>query len=418
MSFMKPTKLNLSPIQNFGVRSGCLSVLLFATAWPAASAQTLSAQEVTQARSEIKATVVELTKDKYRGRGYEKKGALTAAAYLAKRAKSLNANAVVSFQDFTDTLLISKKAAVTLDGKKLIPGFDFVVEDASASASGTFVKGGKNDNKLVVITESDYNKALSGKKTLPSFDLLAVFSRKPVIGRTKDQYPFPVLFFTDSALIFGAKELKVSVEQAPQVITLRNVIIDIPGLSNDSLLVLTGHYDHLGMQGKAYFPGANDNSSGCAVILQTIQNLYNNPPRFNTRIIFFSGEEAGLLGSKNYVGRAENQDGIKRIAGLINLDLLGTGEEGIMIENAPDEPVLANAFTSELKEQFPTATVKRRANAPNSDHYPFTLREVPAVFMYTLGGSAEYHNVHDTADKLSYQLAPYVSKALSNWLLP
>lgn len=398
----------------------CLS--LFVT-WVALApfdgfAQSLSNEELTSARQAIKTNVLELTKEKYHGRGYEKKGALTAASYLAKQVKLLNSNAIVSFQDFTDTLIVSKKASVTVDGKKLVPGFDFVVEDVSGNASGTFSSNPKSVDKFVVITQATYQAAMLGKATLPSFDLLAVYSKKPVIGRVKEQIPFPVLFFTDSALIFGAKEIKVTITASAKVVKLRNVVVDISGQSNDSILMLTAHYDHLGMQGSGYFPGANDNSSGCAVVLQTIRNLENKAPRFNTRIIFFSGEEAGLLGSKDYVGRAENKGELKRIAGLINLDLLGTGEEGIMIENAPDEPVLSAAFKSELQSVQPSAVVKTRANAPNSDHYPFTLREVPAVFMYTLGGSAEYHNVHDTADKLSYVLAPYVAKALSNWLLP
>jgi hypothetical protein len=62
--------------------------------------------------------------------------------------------------------------------------------------------------------------------------------------------------------------------------------------------------------------------------------------------------------------------------------------------------------------------IGERGNAPNSDHYPFTTKNVPAVFTYTLGGPPHYHDVQDSADKIRFPvfnelLALFVSVILS-----
>src|SRR6201999_64747 len=82
--------------------------------------------------------------------------------------------------------------------------------------------------------------------------------------------------------------------------TSQNVIGYVKGKDNpDSFIVFTAHYDHLGQMGKkVYFPGANDNASGVAMLL-SLARYYSKPehkPKCSIVFIAFGGEEVALLG--------------------------------------------------------------------------------------------------------------------------
>ena len=170
----------------------------------------------------------------------------------------------------------------------------------------------------------------------------------------------------------------------------------------DSFLVITAHYDHLGMMGKqVYFPGANDNASGVALLLELAAHYARpeNQPAYSVAFLLFGAEEAGLVGSAYFV--AHPLLPLARIKFLVNLDLLGTGEEGATIVNgrvygAAYQRLLA---LNEAHHYLPKLTARGRA--ANSDHYPFSEAGVPAFFMYTRGGSQAYHDVRDQPTALS-----------------
>lgn len=175
-----------------------------------------------------------------------------------------------------------------------------------------------------------------------------------------------------------------------------NVIATVPGsLRNDSTLVFTAHYDHLGQMGNALFAGANDNASGSALLMQLACRIQAQPLPYKAVFIWFAGEEAGLVGSSWYVEKPAYP--LSHIRFLLNLDLMGNGEEGITVVNATEFP---NAFALlqniNAKKQYLTA-INSRGKAPNSDHYWFTEKGVPSFFWYTLGKRKAYHDVEDIA---------------------
>jgi Zn-dependent M28 family amino/carboxypeptidase len=133
-------------------------------------------------------------------------------------------------------------------------------------------------------------------------------------------------------------------------------------------------------------------------LLNLIRYYSRHQPHYKTVFIFFAGEEAGLVGSKFFV---ESQAiDLQKIKFLINLDLLGTGGDGIMVVNG-----------AILEKQFQTLNqintdlhlvkdIKKRGKAANSDHYWFTEAGVPAFFIYTMGGIKAYHDVYDVEKTL------------------
>jgi Zn-dependent M28 family amino/carboxypeptidase len=180
----------------------------------------------------------------------------------------------------------------------------------------------------------------------------------------------------------------------------QNICASINGTEkSDSVIMFTAHYDHLGMMGsKTFFPGANDNASGVSMLLNLIKYYKQNPPKYKTMFVFFAGEEAGLLGSKHFAEHPPIE--LSKIKFLINLDLLGTGDEGITVVNAtefkPQFELLKKINAA--KNYLPL--VKPRGKAHNSDHYYFTEKSVPSFFIYTMGGIKAYHDVYDKPETL------------------
>lgn len=175
-----------------------------------------------------------------------------------------------------------------------------------------------------------------------------------------------------------------------------NIIAYVPGtFRNDSTLVFTAHYDHLGQMGQALFAGANDNASGAALLMQLACRIQAQPLPYKAIFIWFAGEEAGLVGSSWYVEKPVFP--LTQIRFLLNLDLMGNGEEGITVVNAtefPNEFALLQKMNAEKK--YLTA-INSRGKAQNSDHFWFTEKGVPSFFWYTLGQRKAYHDVDDIA---------------------
>ncbi|MCC3154442.1 M28 family peptidase [Hymenobacter sp. BT770] len=170
----------------------------------------------------------------------------------------------------------------------------------------------------------------------------------------------------------------------------------------DSFLVVTAHYDHLGMMGKStYFPGANDNASGVALLLELGAHYARpeNRPAYSVVFLLFGAEEAGLLGSSYFV--AHPLLPLKSIKFLVNLDLLGTGEQGATVVNGKvfEVPYQRLLALNEAHHYLPALSARGRA--ANSDHFPFSEVGVPAFFIYTRGGSTAYHDVNDRPEALS-----------------
>jgi aminopeptidase N len=191
--------------------------------------------------------------------------------------------------------------------------------------------------------------------------------------------------------------------------TLRNVIGVLPGTKADwagQSALLTAHYDHLGSgwpdvhkgdEGKLH-PGADDNASGVAVMLELAKALAasEKPPR---TIVFvaFSGEEEGLLGSKYYVEHPTFP--LEKTIGVINVDTVGRLFDKKL-------SVLATGSASEWQHIFRGAGFVTGVESrmipdalESSDQKSFIDRGVPAVQIFT-DPHADYHRPGDTADKV------------------
>ena len=122
-------------------------------------------------------------------------------------------------------------------------------------------------------------------------------------------------------------------------------------------------------------------------------------PHYTHVFCFFSGEEAGLKGSK-YAAEHPVFD-LGKVRLLINIDMFCGGDEGLMIFNAdaPETRPFVDRLET-LNEVLQIAPeIRRRANRPNSDHWYFS-KQVPAVFILTMGQRyGGYHDPQDTCER-------------------
>ena len=189
--------------------------------------------------------------------------------------------------------------------------------------------------------------------------------------------------------------LRAHIESRVRSYVSSNVVGRVPGVSAANQAVLyTAHYDHLGGMGAdTYFPGANDNASGDSQVLSLAKYYAAHPQPYSIGFIFFAGEEAGLLGSKYFTEHPLVP--LSNIRFLVNLDLEGTGIEGITVVNATVYPK-EFAMLRQINDKYHyLVKINSRGKAANSDHYFFTEKGVPAIFIYTLGGIKAYHDIYD-----------------------
>ncbi|MFO0358210.1 MAG: M28 family metallopeptidase [Sphingobacteriaceae bacterium] len=326
-----------------------------------------------------------LTSKKCNGRGYVKHGVNKASVKIEKEIKRFGAKPLFNssyIQPYTHPVnTFPKKVELHINGKKLIPGRDFIIDPESPAVKGSF-NFIKKDSVTFLSQNSKQEITIKlSKKLTYSVGL-----------KQRDHFKIELLRSLQSEDVQTAKILI-----QPKLILnykTNNIGAYFEGVNNDSMVVFTAHYDHLGAMGKnCYFPGANDNASGTSMVLNLMKYYAVNKPKYKTVFIFFSSEEAGLIGSNYFV--KNNSIDLAKIKFLVNLDLLGTGDDGIMVVNG----AIYNDHFAKLEkinqEGQLLKTIKKRGKAQNSDHYWFTEKGVQCFFIYTLGGVSFYHDIDD-----------------------
>jgi hypothetical protein len=179
------------------------------------------------------------------------------------------------------------------------------------------------------------------------------------------------------------------------------------------VVLLSAHYDHLGIRPRPRAPegadalhnGADDNASGCAALLELAQAFAKEAQPARTLVVLFTtGEETGGLGAKRYL--AAPAEPLERTVANLNLEMLGrpdalvggagklwlTGYERSNVGPAWSDKGLPIVADPRPKESFFT----------RSDNYAFALAGVVAQSLSSFGDHAEYHTPRDEADTLDY----------------
>lgn len=396
----------------------------------------LQAQTLELARTDVQA----LCSDQLSGRGYQSNGHGLAAQYIAQRFTSIglepwSPDSVQGkptwFQSFSFQVNSVDSLRLVLNKKKLRPGVDYILHPLSGSVKGTFKakdldygmgedwEAGKAQNKAVLLRlgypphydQDSRSREMFNSQTEFAFKLEMAALYKPALIMIRKEkltatlasqaLPYPIVEIHKSALPKKIKSVETDIQTKIQEVSTFNVMGSIPGSQfPDSLIIVSAHYDHLGKQGEAIFRGANDNASGIAFMLALAAELQKpeNQPECTILFIAFGAEEAGLKGSKYFVDHL-NSSLKTRIKYVLNFDLMSNGSDGICLVAGTDFPILAEKVKAALPKEMP---LELRPNAPNSDHYPFIKAGIPALFTYTKGGPAWYHDVYDVPENLVF----------------
>jgi aminopeptidase YwaD len=392
--------------------------------------------QVTEART----TVETLCAPSFHGRGYVEHGDSLAAVFIAQQFEKVGCKKFKSgvFQPFQFPVnTFPKRMTLKIEGQELIPGTDFIVDPGSGPGIASNIvllelttaqlfdpkkikdriaelamqQGGRSKNNcallisLVGLSGDTLKTAQKVAQELTnSFPIIEVVSAKFTWSVAQTQSRFPLFQVQQTAIPVDHSSLHVgfTVDAVLQNHTANNIIAYVPGKKRSKqYLVFTAHYDHLGQMGsQTYFPGGNDNASGTAMLIEMARFFAQHPLDIPVVFIAFAGEEVGLLGSEYYVNHPLFP--LSRIQFLMNLDIMGSGEEGVTIVNATLFPEQFKLLTNINEKQHLLVKIGSRGPAANSDHYHFTEKGVPAFFMYTMGPNKHYHDVGDTYENLSF----------------
>ena len=195
----------------------------------------------------------------------------------------------------------------------------------------------------------------------------------------------------------------------PRSMSMKNVIGVIPGTDPDlreQSVVVAAHFDHLGIAGRSeeypygrIHPGADDNASGVAVLLEVARLLAKDfKPARTLVFVAFDGEEQGLLGARDYAESMKRWP-IGKAHSMINLDTVGRLGDGKLL-------VLGSGTATEWRHiamgiGFTTGVESTCVSDDpgGSDQVVFQEHGVPAVQLFT-GPHEDYHRATDTPDKV------------------
>lgn len=191
---------------------------------------------------------------------------------------------------------------------------------------------------------------------------------------------------------------------------MRNVIGMIPGydptLRDDSILI-GAHRDHFGAQAGLVFPGADDNASGTAVMLEVAKHFTKEgkAPKRSILFVSFDGEERGLLGSKFYVKNPAHP--LNQTVTMINLDHVGVGNGALTVGVTHSDKLIAQEAANLVHLQ---EKIKIYGYFPGGDHVPFYKRNVPTITIVSAGVHPHFHQSSDTSKEIDPNIVSTATK--------
>ena len=224
-----------------------------------------------------------------------------------------------------------------------------------------------------------------------------------IVKRTALERAMPLL--VSEKAVPARLKISLKVERRPTF----NVIGRIPAGSQDKLpgaVVIGAHYDHLGMGGRfslapdrtEVHPGADDNASGVAALLEVARTLSSQAARLRRDVIVvaFSGEESGVLGSADFA----RSSAIEGVVAMLNFDMVGRMRQNRLnvlgAESAAEWPAIAGSACT-------TAGVECSLGGDGygpSDQTPFYGAGVPVLHFFT-GAHSDYHKPSDLPERIN-----------------
>lgn len=227
-----------------------------------------------------------------------------------------------------------------------------------------------------------------------------------------------------------SKAMKLNINRPTENLTSENVLAYIPGTSKkDELLVITAHYDHIGVDDTLIYNGADDDGTGTVSLLElaeafTLAVKDGVQPKRSILIMPVSGEEKGLLGSKYYTDHPVFP--LENTVVNLNVDMIGRYDKDHEKDSNYVYLIGSDKLSQDLHE-LSEATNNTYSkikldytfndeNDPNrfyyrSDHYNFAKNNIPVIFYFS-GVHEDYHKPTDTVEKIDYKKTEKIAQLI------
>jgi aminopeptidase YwaD len=190
--------------------------------------------------------------------------------------------------------------------------------------------------------------------------------------------------------------------------TVDNVLAWLPG-QTDEFVIIGAHYDHLGRgnfdslapsQIGQVHPGADDNASGTAGVLELARLLAPQRGKLKRSILFmdFAGEELGLLGSAEWV--KEPTRPLAKAVAMINMDMIGRIKDDKVYIGGVGTGSTLKTVLDQAQKEVPFKIEYSAGGYSSSDHTSFVAKKIPVLFFFS-GLHSDYHKPSDTWDKIN-----------------
>jgi hypothetical protein len=219
-------------------------------------------------------------------------------------------------------------------------------------------------------------------------------------------------------------ELTVGFQKDLIVIEASNILGIIEGSDKkDEWVIISAHYDHIGVINGKVHPGADDDGSGTVGVLELAEafakaKAAGKGPRRSILFLAVSGEEKGLWGSEYYANHPVYP--LQKTSIDINIDMIGRKDDNLKSIDSNNHVYLIGddklssdlpRFVDSINNLYIQLITDRKYNDPKdpnrlyfrSDHYNFAKKGVPIVFFFD-GIHKDYHRPTDTPDKINYDL--------------
>jgi aminopeptidase YwaD len=194
-----------------------------------------------------------------------------------------------------------------------------------------------------------------------------------------------------------------------EVVNVIGILEGTDPVLKDSFIVLGAHLDHVGSQaGKIYFPGANDNASGSAALLQIARAFVQSEekPKCSVAFVFFASEEQGLNGSKYFVSHPPSS--IPHVQYMFNFDCVGYGDS-IQIYGGKSNPDLWN-IAKKIDSENDKLLVPETGEGGGADAEAFFQKGIPTLYFVSTNSYKHLHQMSDTPETINKDLLTAISK--------
>jgi len=427
----------------------------------------------------IKKHLEVIASDEYEGRETGQKGQKMTMEYLIEQFKSFGISDYKEMNYRQEFPLIEQENSgvnLKIGGKEFIMFEDFVL-------SPSFVKNQKIEGKIYLYQDKENEYAFIWKRdtasssqaslkeqigSLKESDTKIIFyysenlssnlekyehyfkrSRTKLASDLKENNQFMVSF-SDAGLekFLEASEIKrkkldkkgaevfsdlsmsfeLDINKPNNELQGENVLAYIEGSEKkEELIIITAHYDHLGIEDSLVFNGADDDGSGTVSLIEIAESFMlaekaGIKPKRSILIMPVSGEEKGLLGSKYYADNPVFP--LENTVANLNIDMIGRYDENHIDDSNYVYLIGSDKLSTELHEvsekvntTYSNFNLDYRYNDENdpnrfyyrSDHYNFAKNNIPVIFYFS-GVHEDYHRATDTIEKIDFEKTAKIAR--------